>query len=384
MTLIDPISLTQSLVQCASVTPHDKGAQVLLKDALSSLGFIIHALPFEGRGGSYPVQNFFARLGSKAPHLCFAGHSDVVPTGDEKLWSSPPFAAEIIEGRMIGRGTSDMKGNICAFIASISQFLSQNENFKGSLSLLITGDEEAEAINGTSRVLEWMQENNHIPDVCLVGEPTNPKKLGDEIKIGRRGSLTGALTVTGKQGSVAYPHLADNPLPRLIEMLKALTNYCYDEGSEFFPATNLEITTIDVGNPAVNVIPTSGKAVFNIRFSDHWSAKTLDKKLREILDKISPKYDLKTNSTAESFITKTGDWTNLVSESVQKGTGKVAALTTNGGTSDARFISQYCPVVEFGLTNKTIHKIDENLKIKDLENLTLIYQDIISRYFQSA
>jgi len=378
--MINVISLTQSLIRCRSVTPEDDGAQQILKDVLSDMGFEIWDLPFEG-SGSYPVSNFFARLGDKGPHICFAGHTDVVPPGDESAWSSPPFDADIVDGKLIGRGASDMKGNICAFVSAVSGFLGEHSDFDGSVSFLITGDEEGEAVNGTRRVLEWMQENGHVPDVCLVGEPTNPERLGQEVKIGRRGCLTGHLTVDGKQGHVAYPHLADNPMPRLLKMLQALDAYAFDQGSDYFAPTNLEITTVDVGNTADNVIPGRAAATFNIRFSDHWQGKTLETNVREILDSVSSGYSLETRLGAESFLTTPGEWTNLVHKAVQEFTGEKTAMTTAGGTSDARFVCAYCPVVEFGLVNKTVHQIDEHILTDDLKKLQDIYQDILKRYF---
>ena len=377
VSLIDPITLTQSLIRCASVTPEDDGAQDVLVEPLKEMGFKIFDLPFEGNG-SYPVKNFFARLGTGSPHICYAGHTDVVPAGNDEAWTHPPFGAVIDKDIMVGRGTSDMKGANAAFVAAISKFLQENKDFKGSISVLITGDEEADAINGTVRVLEWMKENNHVPDMCLVGESSNMKELGEEIKIGRRGSLSGMLTVQGKQGHVAYPGLADNPLPRLSAMAVALSSYEFDQGTEHFPATNLEISSIDVGNTAGNVIPAEGQLAFNIRFNTEWTNETLDQKLREILDGVDKNYDLKTGGNAHPFVTKTGIWTDTVSTVVQKHTGRMPKLSTSGGTSDARFIADYCPVVEFGLTNETIHQVDECLKISDLEKLVEIYTDIIA------
>lgn len=378
---MDPVALTQSLIACPSVTPEDAEAQDILKNELKKLGFTIHDLPFDGRG-SYPVKNFFARLGDAGPHLCFAGHTDVVPPGDEKLWSVPPYAGKIVDGHVIGRGAADMKGNICCFVAALADFLNGYSAVKGSISLIITGDEEADSINGTDRVLEWMAANGHVPDVCLVGEPTNPDTLGQELKIGRRGSLTGRLTVKGKQGHVAYPDRADNPLPRLIKMLDAIKDHIYDKGSAYFPATNLEITTVDVGNKAANVIPAEGRATFNLRFSDRWDAPRLSEKIRTILNGVSPDYELDLRVGAESFLTQPGEWTNLVAGAVEKTTGRKPALTTTGGTSDARFVSKYCPVVEFGLINKTIHQVDEKVAVADLTALTAVYKEILMQYFR--
>jgi succinyl-diaminopimelate desuccinylase len=375
--MIDVISLTQNLIRCPSVTPKDAGAQDVLKTVLRDMGFDIHDLPFDGNG-SYPVKNFFARLGTESPHICYSGHTDVVPAGDEASWTHPPFDAVIDNGVMYGRGTSDMKGGNAAFAAAVSKFLDNHKNFKGSISFLITGDEEAEAINGTVRVLEWMKENNHVPDMCMVGESSNMNELGEEIKIGRRGCLAGTLKVFGKQGHVAYQHLADNPIPRLAAMAVALSEFEFDKGNDHFPPTNLEVTTIDVGNPAGNVIPAEGGLEFNVRFNTHWTMETLDKKIREILDSIGGKYELETGGNAHPFLTQPGEWTQTVFSVVQKHTNKEPKLSTSGGTSDARFVAQYCPVVEFGLTNETIHQVDENLKISDLERLVDIYADILT------
>ena len=379
--MINVIPLTQSLIRCASVTPEDAGAQDVLKKPLKEMGFTIYDLPFEGNG-SYPVKNFFARLGTEAPHLCYAGHTDVVPVGDEAAWTHPPFDAVIDDEIMYGRGTSDMKGGNAAFVAAISKFLETHKEFKGSISVLITGDEEADSINGTVRVLEWMAENNHTPDMCLVGESSNTKELGEEIKIGRRGCLSGTLTARGKQGHVAYPQFADNPLPRLAAMAQAISIYEFDQGTEHFPATNLEISTIDVGNTAGNVIPAEGKLKFDARFNTEWTSETLEKKIRDILNDIDKNYDLQTRSNANPFLTKTGSWTEtvlkVVTKHTQKYIGRTPALSTSGGTSDARFIAKYCPVVEFGLTNETVHQVDECLKISDLERLVEIYTDIMT------
>lgn len=376
----DVVSIAQSLIRCPSITPEDAGAQDYLKSFLKPLGFEIFDLPFEGRG-PYPVKNFFARRGSGGPNLCFAGHTDVVPPGDEKAWSVPPFAGEIRDGKLIGRGASDMKGNIAAFAAAAASFLKEKPDFKGSISFLITGDEEKDAVDGTVRVLEWMQENGHLPDVCIVGEPSNPDFMGQEVKIGRRGSLTGYLTVNGKQGHVAYPERADNPLPRLVRYLDILATTIFDKGSAFFPQTSFQISTIDVGNPASNMIPAKGTAVFNLRFSDRWEIEALEQKIRFILDGIDPRYEIRFTRGARSFLTQPGEWTGLVAGAVEAITGARPNMSTGGGTSDARFVANYCPVVEFGLINKTIHQIDESCEIADLEKCEMIYQEILKRYF---
>jgi succinyl-diaminopimelate desuccinylase len=377
--MTDCITIAKTLIACPSVTPEDAGAQVYLARVLQEAGFTCYHLPF-GEGAEH-VPNLFARLGTNGPHLCYGGHTDVVPPGDDSQWTSPPFEPTIKDGVLYGRGASDMKGSVAAFAAAAIEFGRENPDFGGSISLLITGDEEGPAINGTIKVLQWMKANDHIPDVAMVGEPTNPSALGQEIKIGRRGSLSGVLSVTGKQGHVAYQNLADNPLPRLVKMLDALASHSFDEGNEFFLPTNLELTSIDVGNPTENVIPRSGTAMFNIRFNDGWSAETLERKVREILDSVGKNYTLETRNGAESFMTEPGEWTGIVREAVKDITGREAPFTTSGGTSDARFITNYCPVVEFGPVNATIHQIDENAEIAVLEDLTRIYKRVLERYF---
>lgn len=369
---LDVIEITQKLIACPSVTPKDEGALVYLGEQLEQLGFTCHHMTF----GDVP--NLFARIGTDGPHLCYCGHTDVVPAGDENAWTYGAFNPHIENGVLYGRGASDMKGSVAAFVAGVSAFLN-NHNPKGSISLLITGDEEGPAVDGTVKVLEWMEANGHVPDVALVGEPTNPDHLGQEIKIGRRGSLTGRMSVSGKQGHVAYQHLADNPMPRLIAALDRLACHEFDQGSEFFPATNLEITTVDVGNTAENVIPAGGTAVFNIRFNDHWTSETLSAKVREIAgDDVT----LNLNCGAESFLTKPGEWSGVVRDAVKDVTGHVPEYTTNGGTSDARMIVHYCPVVEFGGINATIHQVDENAAVKDLQDLANIFERVLERYFE--
>ena len=377
--MIDTITLLKKLIACPSVTPEDAGAQEILAKELSALGFECHHLPFSDETGEVP--NLFARLGSDAPHICFSGHTDVVPVGDEAAWSFPPFDPQVRDGVIYGRGSSDMKGGVAAFVAAVSSYLEGHE-LKGSISLLITGDEEDLAVNGTVKVLNWMEKNGHIPDVAIVGEPTNPGALGQEIKIGRRGSLNGYLSVHGVQGHVAYQHLADNPLPHLIKLADALACYEFDQGNEFFPPTNLEITSIDVGNKASNIIPAEGRVVFNIRFNDAWDSESLKVKLRSILDLVSDEYEIEFEGNAESFITKPGAWSEIVSNAVRDVTGHIPEYTTNGGTSDARFVVQYCPVIECGGVNESIHQVDENAKISDLEDLTKIYEQILVSYFK--
>ncbi len=373
----DVIQIARELIACPSVTPKDAGALDFLSTLLSSLGFECHTLEF-GEGED-KVKNLFARIGTGSPHICYAGHTDVVPAGDEAAWTYGPFNPHIEDGVLYGRGASDMKGSVAAFAAACSHYL-EDGALDGSISMLITGDEEGPAINGTVKVLKWMKENGHVPDVALVGEPTNPDYLGQEIKIGRRGSLTGTLTVKGKQGHVAYQHLADNPMPRLIKMLDELASHPFDSGTEFFPPTNLEITTVDVGNTADNIIPAKGVAKFNIRFNELWSSDTLGQKLHDLIKPLGFDYKLELSSSAESFITKPGDWSSVVQDAVKDITGKTAKYTTNGGTSDARFVVNYCPVVEFGGINATIHQVNENASVSDLQHLAKIFERVLERY----
>lgn len=373
--MTDPVALARDLVRCPSVTPQDTGAQKLLREILQEAGFLCTSLPF----GDVP--NLFARLGTAPPFFCFAGHTDVVPPGDEKAWSHPPFGGQTDNGRLYGRGAADMKGAVACFVAAAQTFIRKHGRPRGSVGLLITGDEEGPALNGTSRVLEWMESHGHKLDACLVGEPTNPERLGDEIKIGRRGSLTGQLTVTGRQGHVAYPHRADNPVPRLVRILDALLNAVLDRGSAHFQPSHLEITSIDVGNPVDNLIPSQATARFNVRFSDRWTGAALEEKLRDIMDRVSPDYTATFRMGAESFVSPAGDFARLVVQSVEDVTGRKPAITTKGGTSDARFIHRYCPVAEFGLVNATAHHVDEYVEVDDLHILSAVYLRILERYF---
>jgi len=376
------VELTEKLIACASVTPEDDGAQVMLSTFLEEMGFVCHSLPFGGTNGEYEVPNFFARLGNRGKHLCYAGHTDVVPPGSAESWTYGPFTPTIKDGVLYGRGASDMKGSVAAFACAVAEFIKKHGVPDGSVSMLITGDEESVAINGTVKVLEWMKTENHLPDVSLVGEPTNPDHLGQEIKVGRRGSLDGFLEVHGTQGHVAYQHLADNPMPRLIKLLDILSSHVFDEGTEFFAPTNLEITTIDVGNKATNVIPKSGQASFNIRFNDIWSSDSLKAQIKSLLDTTGFNYDLRFEGNAESFITQPGEWTEIVASAVEDVSGKRPAYTTTGGTSDARFVVNYSPVIECGSINESIHQIDENTRVSDLEDLMHIYLRVLERYFE--
>lgn len=380
--VIDPVALTQDLIRCRSVTPADDGAIDAVATALEGLGFVCHRLTFGGTDDEPEIRNLYAKLGDGGRTFCFAGHTDVVPAGDPEDWRRDPFAAEIVDGMLYGRGAVDMKSAVTAFVAGIDRFLDRaGRDFGGSISLIITGDEEGRAINGTAKVLDWMEQQGERPDVCVVGEPTNPAALGDAFKIGRRGSMTGFLTVHGVQGHTAYPHLADNPLNRMAQMLAALTAEPLDQGSDRFDPTNLEITTIDVGNPANNVIPPAGRAVFNIRFNDRHTSDSLKAWARETLDAVGGRYDLSFQVSGESFLTEPGPFTDLVADAVERVTGRRPEASTSGGTSDARFIRRHCPVVEFGAVNKTIHKVDEHIAVADIGRLADIYAAMLHAYF---
>lgn len=381
------VAIAQSLIRCPSVTPSDAGALDALSEFLSVAGFSCNRLTFS-EDGTPDVDNLVARIGSGAPHLCFAGHTDVVPPGDEGLWSHKPFSADIADGRLFGRGASDMKGAVACFAAAAIDYVAARDGqVPGTISLLITGDEEGPAINGTKKVLSWMEAEGLIPDHCLVGEPSNPEVLGEMIKIGRRGSLTGQLIVAGQQGHVAYPHLAANPIRGIVTALAKLYDTRLDTGSAHFAPSNLEVTSIDVGNSAANVIPARAEARFNIRFNDNHDAETLKTMLREMigasLQDTGLSFTLDFAPHGDAFVTQPGALDELLSEAVTALTGKIPVLSTSGGTSDARFVKDHCPVVEFGLTSETIHKVDENASLDDLEMLTEIYRRFIEGYFET-
>jgi succinyl-diaminopimelate desuccinylase len=378
----DPVALAQALIRCPSVTPEDNGALDVVAAALTHLGFACHRLRFE-EPGTAPVDNLYARLGDGAPNLGFAGHTDVVPPGDLEAWHLPPFAGAVEGGELYGRGAVDMKGAIACFIAAVARFLREHRP-AGSISLLITGDEEGPAINGTRKVLGWLKAQRETLDACLVGEPTNPTQLGEMVKIGRRGSLTGQLTVPGVQGHAAYPERADNPIPKLLAMLQALGGEPLDGGSEHFQPSELVITSVDVGNPAPNVIPAAARATFNVRFSDRYTARTLEAALRARLDRVGADYRLETSGNAEAFLTTPGAFTDLLEALIEQELAVVPELSTTGGTSDARFIKDVCPVVEFGLVGETIHQVNERVAIADLEALTRVYQVLIANYVRAA
>ena len=377
----DPIVLTKALISCRSVTPHNDGAIEQLSHWLSEMGFKCDILNFK-EDGTDDVLNLWARIGNEeGPALCFAGHTDVVPEGDETRWSTNPFAANEIDGKIIGRGATDMKGAIASFVSATKKFLDERENFAGSISFIITGDEEGIAINGTKKLLNWMQENSISFDDCIVGEPTNPKRLGEMIKIGRRGSVNGVLTVDGQQGHVAYPHLAKNPIPMLLNILNNLTSDQLDQGNEHFQPSNLEITSVDVGNKATNVIPQSASARFNIRYNDNFNSETIEDEINRRLENFKNNFSLKLEHSGDSFLTKPGKLVSDLSEIIFNKTGINPDLSTSGGTSDARFIKNYGNVVEFGLISETMHQIDESVAVKDINDLSEIYYEVLTKYF---
>ncbi len=378
MAEIDPIDLARALIRRPSVTPEDAGALDVLEDALSGRGFDSTRLKFND------VDNLFARIGDKGPHLCFAGHTDVVPPGDAATWSAEPFSADIRDGKLWGRGAADMKSAIAAFVAAATRAI-DNGAVKGSLSLLITGDEEGAAINGTRKVLEWLRHERITLDHCLVGEPSNPETMGDMIKVGRRGSINCWLTVTGKQGHVAYPHLSQNPIPTLMRKLLFLTETPLDDGYERFQPSCLQVTDIHIGNTAHNVIPEKATARFNIRFNPTWTGQSIEQWLRDKLDALATEtgavYTLETIVSGEAFLTTDMNFLGLIADSVEAKAGRRPEYSTSGGTSDARFIKDYAPVAEFGLVGATMHQVDEHVLLADIEQLTEIYQEIITRYY---
>lgn len=376
----DPIALARDLIRCPSVTPADAGALDLVQSVLEGLGFTCHRLPFQ-EPGTERVDNLYARLGDQGPNFCFAGHTDVVPAGDAAAWTVDPFGGEIIDGQLYGRGAADMKGGVAAFIAAVGSFLDRNGLPPGSISLLITGDEEGPAVNGTRKVLDWMAARGERIDACLVGEPTNPSTLGDMIKVGRRGSLTATLTALGAQGHTAYPHLADNPLPRLAEALHLLASSPLDMGTPHFQPSTLALTSIDVGNPASNVIPARGTARFNIRFNDLHTPESLEAHIRDVLEEVGGAWELTVQTSGVAFLTPPGALSDIVAAAVEAHTGRTPELSTSGGTSDARFIKDHCPVVEFGLVGASMHKVDERVAVADLLDLTAIYRTVLERWF---
>ncbi|NMM43538.1 succinyl-diaminopimelate desuccinylase [Rhodospirillaceae bacterium KN72] len=387
---IDPVTFAQDLIRCPSVTPAEGGALDLLQSVLEDMGFVCHRLPFE-EDGTDPVDNLYARLGTASPNLCFAGHTDVVPVGraqgESGGWTVDPFAATVQDGMLIGRGASDMKGAIAAWVGAISSRLQDAGPVPGSISLLITGDEEGPSINGTKKMLPALAELGETIDHCITGEPTNPAELGTMMKIGRRGSLNGYITVEGIQGHTGYPHLADNAAHRLSKMLASLVDWRIDEGSDHFEPSVLSVTQIDVDNAATNVIPAQGTARFNIRFNDLHTSASLEQKIRDRLTEAAgpgANFSLDIVVSGESFLTPPGLLSDLLTDACTAVTGHKPDLSTTGGTSDSRFIKDYCPVVDFGLVGKTMHQVDERVATADIVALTAIYRHVIDAYFKKA
>jgi len=385
MLRLNELKLAKELIRFPSVTPVDAGVMSFLEKKLKKLGFKTKILEFKEKN-TKPVKNLYARLGNKSPNFCYAGHLDVVPAGNLKDWTVNPFKPSIKSGHLIGRGANDMKSSIAAFVTAVSIFIQKNKKFNGSISLLITGDEEGVAINGTKKVVEYLKKKKEKINFCLVGEPTNPNKLGEMIKIGRRGSITGKLTVIGVQGHVAYPNRANNPSTALVQILKELKGIKFDKGTKDFQPTNLEITKINIDNSADNVIPGLAYASFNIRFNNKHSSNTLKSKINKIVKKIcnknKSKYKIEYNVSGEAFLTSPNEATYMIQNTIKKITKIKPKLSTTGGTSDARFIRKISPCLEFGLVGRTMHKVDEVVALKDLKKLTLIYSNILENYFK--
>ena len=384
MTKINELQLAKELIKFPSVTPLDAGIMKFLEKKLKTLGFKTNILEFKEKN-SEPVKNLYAKLGNKSPNFCYAGHLDVVPAGNLKDWSVSPFKPAVKRGHLIGRGANDMKSSIAAFVSAVDNFIKDKKKFNGSISLLITGDEEGVAINGTKKVVDYLKKKKEKIDFCLVGEPTNPNKLGEMIKIGRRGSMTGRLSVIGIQGHVAYPQSANNPSTTLVQILNELKEIKFDKGTKNFQPTNLEITKININNTADNVIPGLADATFNIRFNNKHSSISIKKKINKIIKKIciknKSKYKITYNVSGEAFLTKPNSTTYMIQNIIKKVTKIKPKLSTTGGTSDARFIKKISPCLEFGLVGKTMHKVDEAVSLRDLKNLTKIYEKILQNYF---
>ena len=380
---VDAVALARDLLRCPSVTPAEGGALALLENVLKSAGFEVHRLTFS-EPGTAPVENLYARIGTEAPHLVFAGHTDVVPPGAEAAWSHPPFAGEIVGDMLYGRGAVDMKGAIACAIAATLDHLAEKP-LPGSISFLITGDEEGIAVNGTVKLLRWAAERGEVFDHCILGEPTNADVLGDMIKVGRRGSQNGTLVVTGKQGHVAYPERADNPVRGLVALMGALMYEPLDQGTAHFGPSNLEFTSIDIGNPTVNLIPAAARARFNVRFNDNYTRESL-RALIELRAQNTARGHIRWHiewepSNADAFLAPPGPFIDLVAGAIANVTGRSPVLSTSGGTSDARFIKDYCPVIEFGLVGRTMHQVDERTPVGDLVQLTAVYRRILEWYF---
>ncbi|MDB3897647.1 succinyl-diaminopimelate desuccinylase [Candidatus Pelagibacter sp.] len=385
MATINELQLAKELIKFPTVTPIDAGIMKFLEKKLKTLGFKTKVLEFREKD-SKPVKNIYARLGNKGPNFCYAGHLDVVPAGNLKDWTVNPFKPSVKKGYLIGRGANDMKSSIAAFVSAVSNFVANKRDFNGSISLLITGDEEGVAINGTKKVVEYLKKKKEKIDFCLVGEPTNPNKLGEMIKIGRRGSMTGRLSIIGIQGHVAYPNRANNPSTALVQILKELKEIKFDNGTKDFQPTNLEITKINIDNFADNVIPGVANAKFNIRFNNKHSSNSIKKKINKIIKKISnknkSKFKIDYRVSGEAFLTKPNNTTYMIQDIIKKITKIKPKLSTTGGTSDARFIRKIAPCLEFGLVGKTMHKVDEAVSLSDLKRLTLIYLTILKNYFK--
>ena len=377
---ISELKLAKKLIRRPSVTPKDAGAINILAKNLRSLGFKCQLINFKN------IKNLYAKLGKSSPNFCYAGHTDVVPTGNINEWTVNPFKPAIKNNKLIGRGANDMKASIACFVAAVSKFKAKNKKINGSISLLITGDEEGIAINGTKRVVKYLKRKREKINFCIVGEPTNPNKLGEMIKIGRRGSLTGRLTVIGSQGHVAYPHRANNPSNTIIKILKRIKDLKLDKGTKNFQPSNLEVTKINIDNHADNVIPESAEAVFNIRFNDKHSSTSLKRKLNKIFKTVTKnnksRFKVNYEVSGEAFLTKPSKTTYMIQNAIKKITGIKPKLSTSGGTSDARFIKNIAPCLEFGLVGKTMHKIDESVSVSDLKKLTKIYENILVNYFK--
>src|SRR5215475_12119983 len=381
----DALSLTQSLLRCPSVTPADAGALGVLEDVLKAAGFATHRVTF-GEPGTADVDNLYARIGNAAPHLSFAGHTDVVPPGDGAAWSHGAFSGEVKDGFLYGRGAVDMKGGIACSVAAVLQYLAEHDGKpRGSISFLITGDEEAASVNGTVKLLKWVKDRGDTFDHCVLGEPSNQQEMGDCIKVGRRGSQSGTLYVEGLQGHVAYPHRASNPVPDISRLIVAISDEPLDHGSAQFQPSNLEFVSVDVGNSVFNVIPGRARATFNIRYNDLHTQASLRELVETRLAKAAGNrikaHIVWEPSNSNVFLTKPGAFTDLAVSAIEEVTGRKPELSTTGGTSDARFIASYCPVIEFGLLGQTMHQIDERASVKDIEMLTRIYRGILDRYF---
>jgi succinyl-diaminopimelate desuccinylase len=384
---INELTLAKELIKFPSVTPVDAGAIGFLAKQLKKLGFDCKILEFKDKNKiSKPIKNIYARLGKKSPNLCYAGHTDVVPPGNIKDWTINPFKPTIKNNHLIGRGANDMKSSFACFISAVGKFLKNREKFNGSISFLITGDEEALAINGTKKVVDYLKKKKEKIDFCVVGEPTNPNKLGEMIKIGRRGSISGTITISGSQGHVAYPHLSNNPINTLVKICKKLNEHKLDRGNKNFQPSNLEITSINVNNTATNVIPASARAQFNVRFNNFHTSNSLKGKINSIVKNLSKKnkckFKIDFHVSGESFLTKPNKTIYMAKNIIKKITKVTPVFSTTGGTSDARFIRKIAPCLEFGLVNKTMHKIDECVSLTDLKKLTKIYQNILEEYFK--